>query len=39
MCLQIVYLIYMQKQDMALNNQQGYAIKPNRDDVLGMTLN
>ena len=22
MCLEIIYLIYMQKQDLALNNQQ-----------------
>ena len=31
MCLQIIYLIYMRKQDLALNNPKDwYAIKPSQ---------
>ena len=31
MCLEIIYLVYMYKKDLALNNLHGwYAIKPNQ---------
>ena len=30
LCLQMIYLIYVNKPDLALNNNSWYAIKPNQ---------